>query len=339
MKMLIVVPLLAAFPGPSAEEIALLNARTHGAEAKECLHVVDQDGLPVAGATVRGGLQTGSGRNDSIPIRGSTDTNGGFVIKGKCAEMMRCSITKAGYYMSEFRIDDYGHTHQLENGKWLPYGTGRIVVLKQMLNPKPMPCHNSLTSFKIPVYGEWLGFDFQKYDFVSPHGVGSEKDVLFRFNLDNPSRGDYHMTMEVSFTNSPFAGAYEMTCDANSELKSVYNADTNAIYRQYLVYRYDKYPDKVGKYSGFLSNDKYLVFRTRTKVDAEGRLVSALYGKIYGDWNFVGPGGMNMAQFVFNITPNDTNLEDLETAERSRMLQRQREEPPYRKKRKSLWPF
>ena len=64
-----------------------------------------------------------------------------------------------------------------------------------------------------------------------------------------------------------------------------------------------------------------------------------MYGKIYGNWNFVGPGGMSIEQFVFNTTANDTNLEDLNTAERSLKNRQQREEPPYKKKRKSLWPF
>ena len=36
----------------------------------------------------------------------------------------------------------------------------------------------------------------------------------------------------------------------------------------------------------------------------------------YGNWNFVDPVGMSIEQFVFNTTANDTNLEDLHTAER-----------------------
>lgn len=51
-----------------------------------------------------------------------------------------------------------------------------------------------------------------------------------------------------------------------------------------------------------------------------------MYGKIYGNWNFFGPGGMNIEQFVFNTTANDTNLEDLHTAERSLKNWHQREE-------------
>ena len=94
VSLCLATPLLLMASGPSAEEMALLKARRYGAEAKECLRVVDQDGAPVAGATMRGALQTGGGRKDFIPIRGVTDTNGEFVIQGKCTEIIRCSITK-----------------------------------------------------------------------------------------------------------------------------------------------------------------------------------------------------------------------------------------------------
>ena len=86
-----------------------------------------------------------------------------------------------------------------------------------------------------------------------------------------------------------------------------------------------------------LDVNSYLVFRTRTKVDSDGKLISAHYGKIYGVWEFFDV--MMAANVQFNPTPNDTNLEDLETAERSRMLQRQREGSSFQKKSKSLWPF
>ena len=60
----------------------------------------------------------------------------------------------------------------------------------------------------------------------------------------------------------------------------------------------------------------YIVFRTRTKVDDKGNLVSAHYGKIYGLWEFFG--GIRAANVQFNPNPNDTNLEDMETATRSK---------------------
>ncbi len=327
--------------GPSAEEIALYKAITHGALIMEHICVVDQDGLPIEEAKIWGGLQTGYGYNDYTPLDGYTDTNGEFVAKGKCTNFLTLRVTKDGYYETHFRFSYHDTTAvpKVKDGKWQPYDSRRTIILKKIVNPQPMFFQNARTSFKVPVYEEWVGFDCERYDFVSPHGNGKENDMLLRFTLDNPVTDDYHMTMEVSFTNNPHAGAYEMERTGMSEFESVYHADTNAVYQQSFMYRFDKSPSTVPEYTVQLKSDKYLVFRTRTQVDAEGRLVSALYGKIYGEWNFAGPGGMSMAQFVFNPRPNDTNLEDEHTAEYSRKRQRHREEPPYEKKRKSLWPF
>ena len=332
-------PLVLTAAGPSTEEMAFYKAYKNGAQAKECLRVVDQDGMPVFGAKIDGGIQTGDGYNDYTPIRGATDTNGEFVVQGKCTNRIRCGITLDGYYASEFVLPNYASRHTFRDGKWHPYGSQHTVVLKKIIDPQPMIFHDERTSFKVPVYEEWVGFDCEKFDFVAPYGNGAAKDMLLRFTLKNPTTDDYHMTMEVSFTNNPYAGAYEMDRARMSEFESVYHADTNAVYRQSFVYSFDQSPVKTPEYTTQLKSDKYLVFRTRTKVDAEGGLVSALYGKIYGDWNFVGPGGMSMAQFVLNTRPNDTNLEDEHTAESSLQRQRQRESPPYKKKRKSLWPF
>ena len=43
-------PLALTAAGPSAEEMAFYKAYKNGAQAKECLRVVDQDGMPVVGA-------------------------------------------------------------------------------------------------------------------------------------------------------------------------------------------------------------------------------------------------------------------------------------------------
>jgi hypothetical protein len=47
--------------------------------------------------------------------------------------------------------------------------------------------------------------------------------------------------------------------------------------------------------------DRIYYFRVRTKVDDRGNIVSAHYGKIYGDF-------MQFA-YYYNPTPNDRNIE------------------------------
>ena len=124
------------------------------------------------------------------------------------------------------------------------------------------------------------------------------------------------------------------------QMKSVYYADTNAIYQSSFKFIHEKHPvmtqtqffkyvSGTQKIDTRLDDNSYIVFRTRTKVDENGKLVSSHYGKIYGLWQFYG--GIRAANVQFNPTPNDPNLEDEETAKYSQMRRRQREEQMIKK--------
>ena len=309
--------------------------------------VIDQDGIPVAGARVWGGLQTGDGYKDFIPIRGNTNTNGEYIVRGKCTKRITCRITKDGYYDSVFELVNYGSRHTFQDGKWQPYGERTIIVLKKIKNPIALS-HAKPNLDPPPSQGEWWGYDIEQRKWVTSEHEGLHKDMLVKITTESKDEiSDFKATMEISFTNNPYAGAYMQKKDKYSEMKSVYNADTNGVYQASFRFVYERHPVILEKpirhVSGMkvtdtrLDAESYLVFRTRTRVDSEGRLISAHYGKIYGVWEFFG--AMRAANVQFNSTPNDTNLEDRETAERTLIRQRQREAPPYKKKRKSLWPF
>ena len=64
------LPLVLNAAGPNAEEMALYRARRYGAQVRECLRIVDQNGIPVVGARVWGGLQHWDGYGDFTPITG-----------------------------------------------------------------------------------------------------------------------------------------------------------------------------------------------------------------------------------------------------------------------------
>ena len=327
-------PLVLAAAWPSAEDMALFKARKYGAQVEERLQIVDQDGSPVANATVWGGLQTGDGHRDFIPINGSTDTNGEFIIRGKCTNRIRCDITKDGYYASEFLLTSYGYKHSLKDGKWQPYGGKHTIMLKKIKSPIAMSHFRSCNAMP-PSFDEWYGYDIERRKWVNSADGGGHADMLVKISIDAKNEiNDFKAVMEVSFTNNPFAGAYMLKKDAYSEMKSVYVADTNALYQTSFRFVQERHPNIVYKpvkqVSGTrridtrLAADSYLVFRTRTKVDSEGRLLSAHYGKIYGLWEFFG--GMCAEDVKFNPTPNDPNLEDEETARYSEMCARQRKE-------------
>lgn len=294
----------------------------NGALGKYLYRVVDDEGNAVSNAHAHVCFKSYGRPQDEADWVVWTDTNGMFAIEHRFNEKFSVGIDKEGYYHSYDEIN-YLQMEELpvENGKWQPYGETRTLVLKRIKNPVSIGEFNRCSQ-AIPVYDKWVGFDFERREWVHPYGNGRFKDVLLKFGRTLTHRQtDYKMTMEVSFTNNPYAGCYQMKEDNYSERKTVYNADSNATFRATLNYIQERHP-AVGKQDNRLDNDFYLVFRTRTQTDDNGNLVSAHYGIIRGKWSFFDT--MLSGGYLFNSTPNDTNLEDLETARRSKLSYRQR---------------
>ena len=318
-----ILPLVLNAVGPSADEMALYKARRDGAQASESLRVVDQDGVPVPGANIWGGLQTGDGPNDFIPIRGMTDATGKYVIRGKCTNRIRCDITKDGYYDSEFLATSYAYTHTISAGKWQPYGKSTTIVLKKIKNPVAKGLR--YIDRKIPSYGLWIGYDFETADWIQPWGKGDHSDAMVRFTAREVGRFDFGYKMELSFAHSKFAGAVRRKKDTSSRFPSIYNAMTNDEYKSVIVFEVDRKGARKDVWDQ-LENDEYLVFRVRTKVNDKGELVSAHYGRIDGEWKFYELHGMWIRGLYFNIVPNDTNLEDMYSLEDTMQRKRKRKE-------------
>ena len=302
----------SAFCG-MAQDVFLSNARKHGALARESLKVIDQDGRPVADAKVWGGVQTGGNLNDFIPISGTTNTNGEYIIQEKCTNRIRCDITKEGYYRSEFLLSNYGYTHAVKNGKWQPFGCVTTITLHRIAGlgklAVPDGTGSDVGRYIIPTWDQWVGFDLEKFDWASPYGNGKHSDMLIRFAADIRNEYfDFKIAMDVSFTNNLFAGAYVCKKNSGSDFTWSECADTNKVFATGFNYVCERRPD--GKRAkDILPEDSYMVFRTRTKVDDEGRLVSAHYGVISGAWLF-GSETMRIGDACFNSTVNDTMIED-----------------------------
>ncbi len=300
-----------------------------GFGAKECLRIVDQDGKPVQDAEIYGGFVTGHGLNDYTPVRGTTDAKGRFTAQGRTIDQLSIQVFKEGFYPTKavFKYGDSGldvtrRNSFEEGGKWQPYGQTHELVLKRIVDPVALcrPC----VSVKIPVYDEWVGFDIEVGKWVPPYGDGRHSDVLLRFRQDVKQRWfDFTASMDVSFTNMPYAGFYRKLKDEHSEFVTVYHADSNEVYQTTQSFKQEVHNG--AQMNTGLAASAYLVFRTRTKTDENGKLLSAHYGVIRGPWNFYG--GMS-AGFMFNPQPNDVNLEDKETARLARLHYKQYRENP-----------
>lgn len=286
-------------------------AHSRGAETRECFRVVDNDGMPVTNANVRCAFKVGTGASGLQDVYGVTDTNGLCTINGMCKAYMDYSVVKDGYYCSHEKVD-YMETTRVPaviDGKWQPYGETRTVVLKRIKNPYAVKVFNEKCHrHDIPIFGQWIGFDFEYGDWTPPYGDGRFEDVLLRFKADvRKRRIDYTYVMDVCFTNNPHGGAYLKKGDAWSDLRTEHLADTNASYRSVWSFTAESIADQPVRCS-YLDHDSYLVFRTRTRVDEKGKLVGAHYGKVRGIWRSTQK-EMLLNDGCFNPVENDPNIE------------------------------
>ena len=281
------------------------EAQRKGAKAKIIYRVVDDEGMPITNATVCGQWQNDYPRK-TWKETFVTDGNGEFVAKEKVGGRFGFYVKKDGYYLSSTGVEFHwreGVSPLVKDGKWQPYGENRTLVVKRKRNPVEAPTLLH-TVINVPATNVWLGLYMETFRWVKPYGDGLHSDMLLRFNSDPINKYEVNWaTMDVSFTNNPYAGFYVLPKDVFSEMKSVYHADTNMAFRTGITYSIGRLP----KDDNLLDDGHYMVFRTRTTVDDDGKLVSAHYGKIYGRWGIWG--GTKARMMFFNTTPNDTNLE------------------------------
>lgn len=289
------------------------EAQRKGADAKIIYTVVDDDGHPLPNTLVRGTWQNDYPRK-TWKEAFVTDTNGMFVAKARVGGQFGCIVEKAGYYSSTGGVKFHwraGVSPLVKDGKWQPYGEHQTIILKRIKNPANM---NLLQHawFSAPATNVWVGFDLERFSWTPPFGAGKNDDVLIRFNYQ--ARNKYYTdwsTMDISFTNNVYAGFYELKKDSYSDMKNPYAVDTNRTFYTTKTY------GTVGTKASVLENDSCLIFRTRTKVDEHGHLISAHYGMIYGRWTT--EFGMKAEAIFFNPKSNDINLEDVDEFTRGRL--------------------
>jgi len=304
---------------------SLMDAYLNGAEAKIIYKVVDDEGRPVEDATAHIWFRNTHPKLVIDDWVMNTDSNGIFIAEYRTNDRLSCGIDKPGYYHTFDRVtfSDPKEYKVVKAGKWIPYGNTRVMVLKRIKNPVLHSSSDGRTVYQIPSWGEWLGFDLLLRDWISPYGNGRHNDVLLRFNRQEITKYHQIRTMDVAFTNNLYAGAYVMTKDSFSDMDTDYIANTNKRFQACFTFRFEQIRriglERSETIRDELSENQYMVFRTRTKVEHNGNLLSCHYGIIHGNWRFYEKGGMSIGRVLFNCTPNDTNLEDQKT-----LLQAQR---------------
>jgi hypothetical protein len=283
--------------------MALLGQRTMSfPKAKITLHVTDQNGRPVEAARVGIG-GTLNPRSDEA-AKGLTSQDGTFPAEVRSNGEVGITARKEGYY------DTFGPDYNFRNLKgamerafatdrWEPWNLAVQVMLKKILNPTPMYARR--INRPIPTRGESVAFDFFEGDYVAPHGRGKTADMVFKLNINEAGDNDYDYKLAVTFSNT-LDGILPFTVERypnGSGLRSPHLAPENGLLPEWTVTR-SRRPGS-GEKSNYDPETHAYFFRVRTVVDSNGKIISANYGKIYGDF-------MNFTYYL-NPTPNDRNVE------------------------------
>ena len=271
--------------------------------------VVDDAGLIVSNAVISTNTQRdrlanlGHADSPQRKIMAITDTNGCARIEFPCYSGEFSSYVSAmGFYPEHkknlrfnYARDSVFFAHLLEHEKHLSF------TMRKKLNPIPCFGYGAGEDFPFPLKNGRFGFDMEKGDWTVPHGKGEVADFILRREESN---GVYRAVLEFE---GPFNGAYKQKQESSTSFKSTYRADTNHVYAQTMDIWTKKRMGKETVRSQFVSDEEYLVIRSRSVVDADGNLKSCNYSKIYG-----GITAYRYFQFmtmVFNPKQNDANLE------------------------------
>ena len=255
------------------------------------LKAVDETGQPVVGAKI----QVGYDMSTNI-IAGLTDTNGRFIASHTSRSVdLGFYAEKPSYY--PFRMQYHmGFFYKPEI--WNPVQT---VVLKRIIRPVPMYAKQLRTH--VPDLDKPIGYDLTVGDWIAPYGRGNQGDILFTAHFDKPNNDESDFTLTIGFPNQK-DGIQEFSVPAyylgsqGSELRSAEEAPADG-YQPEWVQTDNRKAGQPVKTNRDLNRNYY--FRVRTKMDDRGNIVSAHYGKIYGDF----------MQFTYylNPTPNSRNVE------------------------------
>jgi hypothetical protein len=258
--------------------LAQANAVQHKWSAT--LKVVDENANPVAGANASIGYFTNS---QPASFEGLTDFEGLFSATHSAQSdlnVLGFEAKKAGFYTTRIGCDLFP---PYEPAKW---NLTQKLVLKKVEKPIGMYA-KQINSLKFPEYNKVIGYDLMIGDWVAPYGKGANSDIRF---IEHHADAKSGYTFTISFPNLG-DGIQEFTvpdAEKGSELRSAHEAPVDGY-------------QPVHEQTQMADPHRGYFLRVRTTLDHNGNIVSALYGKIYGDFM--------QFNYYLNPTPNDRNIE------------------------------
>ena len=258
----------------------------------------------------------GFGKDVAEVFTGTTNEKGLVTISGRSlrGDFKYNPRQKEGFYRGgggEYLFKE------AKNGQWQPWNPTVDVVLKPIINPIAMYARklgSATDLLELPQKNQPVGFDLLVGDWVAPYGKGSTSDLVFTLTEKTPFvsvEKPYDVALTMTFSNKA-DGIQSVLTPSNqmSELRLPRYAP-EAGYNPQLVKQMGRPAEGEPINSGTREDQNYF-FRVRTVLDKDGKIQSAIYGKIIGDVAcdvINSKTGLLQFAYCLNPTPNDRNME------------------------------
>lgn len=278
--------------------------------AKVTIRVVDDKGALVEGAQISVNYIN---KQTSVD-RGLSDSEGEFTAAGGTYAGVSYRVKKEGYYTTRGEFTKFTNISGFTGfRRWQPWNPTISVVLKKKRSPIALYATKVKRGF--PALDEFIGFDLLERDWVAPRGFGKNTDILFKFErVHYIDKSNWRVKFTIDFPNEGDGiQMVESDWKHGSELKLPHHAPTGN-YQPKMVFDYKKESGKNWDRNKYTTNDNhYYFFRVRSKLNDDGELESAVYGKTKGPLKAINfaPGRTVNLHFSYYLNPeeNDTNLE------------------------------
>lgn len=288
---------------------------SHGIERsfQVTFRVVDDEGRPVVGAKTEVSYENAKATKPSERIRsseGMSNDEGQVTLEGKTfASGISYGASKAEYYSA------YGLRYHFKDSgfiQWQPWNPTIQVLLRRIKNPVPM--YAKRVEVKIPEFSKPMGYDLVQGDWVVPYGNGQMPDLIFEADRNVQNDQEYHGKLTLRFSNEGDGLLdHEVANPDLPGLRMPYFAPDEG-YLATKTWQESRHTSANGDVKVISSASRRMNYfiRVRTVRDKEGKIISALYGKIHGDFRwFIGARAPKSGlAFTYYLNPDGTrNIE------------------------------
>jgi hypothetical protein len=298
------------------------GAREENYAMKVTVRVIDENGNPMGNTPIRIGIHNVNEFKDMYnDFRGVTDAEGKFSAEAIGRGLAKIDIEKEGYYPSHKTVTCYdGTAEQIrEAGRFFPWNPVVDIMVKEIGKPIPMLVRRAWGGSKswiipeLEQFGKELGWDLVEGDWVAPAGTGEVADLVVTFGLSRTDDRNHSSSMKIRMGNPDdgFIVLKELKGE-ESLLSFPRTAPADGYEVKNLEFGWEYNDGTLNRLPADMP--KGYLFRLRTTKDKDGKIISAIYGKITKPFDFqassTGHGSLQAgSDYYLNLTPNDRNLE------------------------------